>query len=197
MAAAARTARQEMMQRIRENKAGKPQGGHRKPVAQAASRAAGHDAETDPADLSDQASRPAQDGQRTDGQDRPRRRRNRFRSGGGGQRAEGAQGETSAMPQQERAPRAPRQGQGQGQGGNRNNNGQRRQGPRHGGEAQPRSHESAPFRLHDFGVPRSQGNGGQPDPLRTSVDSIRRSNRSSGNKRGGNRSGGGGNYGGW
>ncbi|MFM2324827.1 MAG: hypothetical protein RL244_1706, partial [Pseudomonadota bacterium] len=93
----------------------------------------------------------------------------------------------------------PRQGQGQGQGGNRsgNNNGQRRQGPRHGGEAQPRSHESAPFRLHDFGVPRSQGNGGQPDPLRTSVDSIRRSNRSSGNKRGGNRSGGGGNYGGW
>ena len=103
------------------------------------------------------------------------------------------------MPQQERAPRAPRQGQGQGQGGNRsgNNNGQRRQGPRHGGEAQPRSHESAPFRLHDFGVPRSQGNGGQPDPLRTSVDSIRRSNRSSGNKRGGNRSGGGGNYGGW
>ena len=199
MAAAAKAARQEMMQRIRENKAGKPQGGHRKPVAQAASRAAGHDAETDPADLSDQASRPAQDGQRTDGQDRPRRRRNRFRSGGGGQRAEGTQGETSAMPQQERAPRAPRQGQGQGQGGNRsgNNNGQRRQGPRHGGEAQPRSHESAPFRLHDFGVPRSQGNGGQPDPLRTSVDSIRRSNRSSGNKRGGNRSGGGGNYGGW
>ena len=199
MAAAAKAARQEMMQRIRENKAGKPQGGHRKPVAQAASRAAGHAAETDPADLSDQASRPAQDGQRTDGQDRPRRRRNRFRSGGGGQRAEGTQGETSAMPQQERAPRAPRQGQGQGQGGNRsgNNNGQRRQGPRHGGEAQPRSHESAPFRLHDFGVPRSQGNGGQPDPLRTSVDSIRRSNRSSGNKRGGNRSGGGGNYGGW
>ena len=199
MAAAAKAARQEMMQRIRENKAGKPQGGHRKPVAQAASRAAGHDAETDPADLSDQASRPAQDGQRTDGQDRPRRRRNRFRSGGGGQRAEGTQGETSATPQQERAPRAPRQGQGQGQGGNRsgNNNGQRRQGPRHGGEAQPRSHESAPFRLHDFGVPRSQGNGGQPDPLRTSVDSIRRSNRSSGNKRGGNRSGGGGNYGGW
>ena len=198
MAAAAKAARQEMMQRIRENKAGKPQGGHRKPVAQAASRAAGHDAETDPADLTDQDNRPAQDGQRPEGQERTRRRRNRFRSGGGGQRSEG-QGEGNAPSMQERAPRAPRQnqGQGQGQGGNRNNNGQRRQGPRHGGgEAQPRSHESAPFRLHDFGVPRSQGNGGQPDPLRTSVDSIRRSNRTSGNKRGGNR-GGGGNYGGW
>ena len=196
MAAAAKAARQEMMQRIRENKAGKPQGGHRKPVAQAASRAAGHDAETDPADLTDQDNRPAQDGQRPEGQERTRRRRNRFRSGGGGQRSEG-QGEGNAPSMQERAPRAPRQNQGQGQGGNRNNNGQRRQGPRHGGgEAQPRSHESAPFRLHDFGVPRSQGNGGQPDPLRTSVDSIRRSNRTSGNKRGGNR-GGGGNYGGW
>ena len=118
-------------------------------------------------------------------QPRARQRRNRFRSAGTAPRA--AQGE-----QQQ-----PRRQQASGQGGGEQNARPKRpsSAPRQHIEAQPRSHESATFKLHaEFGVPRSKGNGGQPDPLRTSVDGIRRSNRPSGGGKRGGRSGG---FGGW
>ena len=178
MAAAARSARQEMMQRIRESRAP----GRAKQSGQTAQRnAASQDMQGE-----SEAQRPvALDAEgnpiapRNAAQPRARQRRNRFRSAGSAPR--NAQGEQPRRPQgsgeQNARPKRPSSG------------------PRHQGEAQPRSHESATFKLHaDFGVPRSKGNGGQPDPLRTSVDGIRRSNRPSGGGKRGGRSGG---FGGW
>ena len=120
MAAAAKAARSEMMQRIRDNKAA--QGGN----------GGGRGGQK-------QSSGPKQ--------------------GGGGRGGNG---------------NGPRQGQGQGQG--RHGGGGR--GPQHqrfeDGEAQPRmgAHQSgSPFVLREA-APRKGSSDGQPDPLRTSVDSM-------------------------
>lgn len=181
MAAAARAARQEMMQRVRESRAP----GRSKQAGQAAARNAAQGQQ----DESENRQPVAFDADgnpiapREPAPSRTRQRRNRFRSAGATPR--NAQGEQSRRPQgsneQGTRPKRPAAG------------------PRQPSDAQPRSHESATFKLHaEFGVPRSKGNGGQPDPLRTSVDGIRRSSRpgnrsGGGNKRGG-RSGG---FGGW
>ncbi len=176
MQAAAKAARQEMMQRIRENKGGGRQGGQaRKPQAAPADAPAG----TDDGLITTNGATAQQEGD----QQGTRRRRSRSRNGGSVQRSEGMQ--DAGNTRGSRPPRQARQGQGRPQD---------RSQQRSGDEMQPRSHESAPFKLHggEFGVPRNTGNGGQPDPLRTSVDSIRRS----GGGRAGNRSGGGGGRGG-
>ncbi len=172
MAAAARTARQEMMQRIREKRTTE-KSGPTTPTAKTQTSATGR--------------QPPEDGQPTDGDgnplsrmDRPprnRQRRNRFRSGGGGQLAPKANTETAG--------RFPSDGQRS----NGDANPARRQGnrpaagrPRHADEdAQPRSHESTLFKTHrdEFKPPRNKGSSGQPDPLRTSVDGIRSRNRNS------------------
>ena len=173
MAAAARTARQEMMQRIREKRTTE-KSGQTTPTAKTQTSATGR--------------QPPEDGQPTDGDgnplsrmDRPprnRQRRNRFRSGGGGQLAPKANTETAG--------RFPSDGQRS----NGDANPARRQGnrpaagrPRHADEdAQPRSHESTLFKTHrdEFKPVRNKSNSGQPDPLRTSVDSIRRRNSAGG-----------------
>ena len=174
MAAAAKAARQEMMQRIRENKTARPAGGRSKPAADA-TQADGQIAGQQPPSSADSG----------DNAQRNRRRRNRFRSGGGGEQRQDSYGESAAQrePREPREPRQhkPRNPQQQPHGNAGGQNRSRRSPQRAGSEAQPRSHESQLFK-GEFGVPRSQGNGGQPDPLRTSVDSLRRSNR---NKRGG------------
>ena len=174
MAAAAKAARQEMMQRIRENKTARPAGGRSKPAADA-TQADGQIAGQQPPSSADNG----------DNAQRNRRRRNRFRSGGGGEQRQDSYGESAAQrePREPREPRQhkPRNPQQQPHGNAGGQNRSRRSPQRAGSEAQPRSHESQLFK-GEFGVPRSQGNGGQPDPLRTSVDSLRRSNR---NKRGG------------
>ena len=174
MAAAAKAARQEMMQRIRENKTARPAGGRSKPAADATQ-----------ADGQISGQQPPSSADSGDNAQRNRRRRNRFRSGGGGEQRQDSYGESAAQrePREPREPRQhkPRNPQQQPHGNAGGQNRSRRSPQRAGSEAQPRSHESQLFK-GEFGVPRSQGNGGQPDPLRTSVDSLRRSNR---NKRGG------------
>lgn len=117
---------------------------------------------------------------RTPHQPRPRKRRNRFRSGGGGQRTQRPDAaEPDAFQADSPSGNRPASGAARQPGGNKPNNRPRRSNQ---GEAQPRSHESTLFKTHrdEFKAPRSKGNSGQPDPLRTSVDSIRRSARSTG-----------------
>jgi len=125
MAAAAKTARQEMMQRIRENKA--PKG-----------------------DKTPQGERGQKKEQRADGRG--------ARVNGNGQ-----------APRPPRDAQAPRQRQDQRRNGNGNGNGNGRVDL----ERQPRegAHQNAsPFVQRDASVRRSSD--GQPDPLRTSVDSM-------------------------
>ena len=209
MAAAAKAARQEMMGRIRESRAGgKPagRGGPARPQHRAQPQrdaAYGDDATAQdagdghaapPPILYDAEGNPLPPRTGTH-QPRPRQRRNRFRSGGGGASAGQRSGGGNAQPPSGEQPARRPQGSGQGQRPPR-----APYAPRPAGEAQPRSHESATFKLHnDFGVPRSKGNGGQPDPLRTSVDGIRRSARPAGggSKRGGGGGGRSGGFGGW
>jgi len=155
MQAAARAARTEMLQRVRENKAG--QGG-----GQGAGRGNGNGG----------GGRGAQ-GSRGNG-------------GNGGQGSGGRGGEHAPRPQGARAP--------QGHGGG---------GPGRGrppmGDAQPRSHEGG-FGSGMGERPPRAAPGGQPDPMRTSVDMMaERGGRRGGGGYGGNRGGsgnGGGNGGG-
>jgi len=122
-----------------------------------------------------------------------------------GERSERSQGPRPA-PSQSRGPRnaqgganqGPHAGQGQGQGRNRRG-GSRPQGGRERDDEQFDDHRQPRADAHlgtQFGHPkparRTQG-GGQPDPMRTSVDSM----GGRGNRGGGYRSGGGGNGGGF
>ena len=178
MAAAARAARQEMMQRIREKRA--PAKTRRaSPAAQ--QETAAHDADA----TTEQDVRPLDaEGNplpRTPHQPRPRKRRNRFRSGGGGQRAQRPDAaEQGAFQAESPSGNRPASGAARHPGGNKPNRPRRS----NQGEAQPRSHESTLFKTHrdEFKAPprNKSSNSGQPDPLRTSVDSIRRSARSTG-----------------
>ena len=164
MAAAARAARQEMMQRIRDKRTTERSG-------QAQPSATGRE--------------PSEDGRPTDSEGNPLRpartqqRRNRFRSGsGGGQHASKANtGSGGRFPSD-----GPR--------GSGDANPGRRQGNRPAAghvrrtdeDAQPRSHESTLFKTHrdEFKPVRNKSNSGQPDPLRTSVDGIRSRNSAGG-----------------
>jgi ATP-dependent RNA helicase RhlE len=167
MAAAAKAARQEMMGRIRENKAKQ---GDRQPRGE---RPDGQGGEGQQA----RGPRPSRHG------DQPSRRH------GDGQ------GQRQDRPQQARGPRP--EGQGQGNGGQRRNEQQRERRPRDGDEL-PRHID--PLKTTQFArldLPRRKPvkTGGQPDPTRTSIDSL-----SAGGKRhgggGGGFGGGGGNRGG-
>lgn len=180
MQAAARAARQEMMQRIRDQR--KAGGGKdRRPHGASGAALPEGGAQTEGEEL-----RPTDaDGNplpRTVYQPRSRPRRNRFRSGGGGAAARTEQ----ARPRQGAAAADRPAGSGNRTGNNtKRPNAHNRPGNRNryaSDDVQPRSHESTLFKTHrdEFKVSRSKGNGGQPDPLRTSVDDIRRSNRNNG-----------------
>ncbi|GAB3764052.1 DEAD/DEAH box helicase [Ramlibacter monticola] len=137
--AAAKAARSEMMQRIRENKEKQPSGGGRR----------GGKGEP----------------RQAEGNGQPARRG----SGNGQGRSQQPQ-----QPQQQAA-RPPRQN------GARNGNAQPR-APRREDEEQPRlgAHESrSPFVVREAPAQHNQSNG-QPDPLRTSVDSMGRGGRRGG-----------------
>jgi len=123
------------------------------------------------------------------------------RSNGGGGGGRGGNGPRAGGPNG--APRG--QGQGQGQGQNAGSRGRDRS--RSGGGDQPRFDDSQPRRENaHLGTqtgahlgPRHSAGGGQPDPMRTSVDSMAGGRRGGGGFRGGNgggfgggRSGGGG-----
>jgi len=146
MAAAAKAARQEMVQRIREKKGNEGQGRQRGPRAQ--------------------------DGEgQGDGQPR---------QGGQGPRPQGAQGKGPRPQgngqQRQRPPRGDRQDRGE-------------RGPRAERDGEER-HERQPGHNAHLGSlrirdpkPRVGNPGGQPDPLRTSIDAMRTGNRNK--KRGG------------
>jgi ATP-dependent RNA helicase RhlE len=153
MAAAARAARQEMMQRIRDNKGEKAAGGARSGNGNGARNGSGA-------------------GSRN-GSAQPQ-----------GQRVNGGQPARNGS--------APRNGWGNGTGQLPRQNGNGGARPRHDAEAQPRdgAHNIAsPFVQRD---PTPRNTDGQPDPLRTSVDSMGgRGRRGNGGGRS-NRTGGGG-----
>jgi len=145
MQAAARAARTEMMQRVRENKAGQGDRG-----GQGAGRGNGGG------------------GGGGRGAQGPR--------GNGGPGAGGRGGEHAPRPQGARGP----QGQNQGRG----------RPP--AGDAQPRSHEGGFGSGMGEARPPRATQGGQPDPMRTSVDMMaERGARRGGGYGGGNRNGGG------
>ena len=166
MAAAAKAARQEMMTRIRDNKAKQ---GDRQPRGDRAE--GGEQGEGQHA----RGARPARHG------NQPSRRH-----------GEG-QGQRQDRPQQARGPRPEGQGQGGGQRREQNQNRDRR--PRDGDEL-PRHID--PLKTTQFAkldLPRRKPvkTGGQPDPTRTSIDSLAASGKRHG---GGGFGGGGGNRGG-
>jgi len=165
MAAAAKAARQEMMQRIRENKG---QQGERQPRSE---RSEGQDGEGRGPRPPRPASHVSQSRRHQNGQ-------------GGGQ----GQGQRQDRPQQARGPRP----EGQGNGGQRRDqhNPNRERRARDGDEL-PRHID--PLKTTQFAkldLPRRKPvkTGGQPDPTRTSIDSL-----AAGGKRHG---GGGGGFGG-
>ena len=168
MAAAAKAARQEMMTRIREKKV--EGGGARSNGAAGQNRPRAEAADGQP---------PAE-GQ---GEGRRRNRNRRGGSGNGPQRQAGANGNAQAPRQNpERQNRPPREDRYEGE-----DRPERQPGPNaHLGSLrirEPRARAAAP--------------GGQPDPLRTSIDSMRSGNRNKnrgggggGGQRGGNGGGG-------
>ncbi len=191
MAAAAKAARTEMMQRVREKKAGEPQ--------QARGNGGG----------GGQRQRPAGDGTQIDG---PRGEGRRGGGGnGGGQRANGNGGGGNGQPRSNNGPRnvggqGPRPPRQQAERSERMDRAPREdRGPREdrepGAERQPGPNAHLGSLRIKEPRPRAANPGGQPDPLRTSIDAMRTGNRGGkggggGGGRGGPRSGGGGGGGG-
>ncbi|MFM7025423.1 MAG: DEAD/DEAH box helicase [Limnohabitans sp.] len=175
MAAAAKAARQEMMGRIRENKA--KQGD--RPTRGESSEGQGGDGQ------GPRGQRPSRHG----GQ--PSRRHGEGQ-GQGQQRQD--------RPQQARGPRPEGQGQGgQGQGGQRRDRDQNRDRRPRDGDELPRHID--PLKTTQFAkldLPRRKPvkTGGQPDPTRTSIDSLSAGGKRHGGGGGGGGFGGGGNRGG-
>ena len=174
MAAAAKAARQEMMTRIREKKS-EGGGGRNNGNGQQRQRADGGDGADRPV--------PAEGGQSPQGEGRRRnRRRGGSGNGNGNNKARPAHAEGQPPRQQERQNRAPREDHYDGE-----DRPERQPGPNaHLGSLrirEPRARTASP--------------GGQPDPLRTSIDSMRTGNRNKnrggggGGQRGGNGGGGG------
>ncbi|MDP3813115.1 MAG: helicase-related protein, partial [Hydrogenophaga sp.] len=192
MAAAAKAARTEMMQRVREKKAGEPQ--------QARGNGGG----------GGQRQRPAGDGAQIDG---PRGEGRRGGGGnGGGQRANG-NGGGNGQPRGNNGPRngngaqGPRPPRQQADRGERMDRAPREdRGPREdrepGAERQPGPNAHLGSLRIKEPRPRAANPGGQPDPLRTSIDAMRTGNRGGkgggggGGGRGGPRNAGGGGGGG-
>ena len=162
MAAAAKAARTEMLQRVREKKADAPQGGRGNGGGQR-QRPAGDGSPA--ADGPRGEGRRAQAGQRPNGNGNGQPRNGGNRNGAQGQRpprqAQGDRMDRGDRP--ERGDRGPARGEG-------------------GAERQPgpNAHLGS-LRIREP-RPRTAAPGGQPDPLRTSIDSMRTGNR-------GNRSG--------
>jgi len=166
MAAAAKAARQEMMSRIRENKAKQ---GERQPRGERSEGEGGAEGQRGP--------RPSRHGGQTS-----------RRHGEG-------QGQRQDRPQHARGPRPEGQG-GQGQGGQRRDRDANRDRRPRDGDELPRHID--PLKTTQFAkldLPRRKPvkTGGQPDPTRTSIDSLAAGGkRHGGGGFGGNRGGGGG-----
>ncbi|WP_028604831.1 DEAD/DEAH box helicase [Ottowia thiooxydans] len=202
MMAAAKAARQDMMQRIRENKTGQggrgqgggrgqPQGRRPQQRAEGENGAygapEGAQAGADGAMDDGQSPRHNQNGERSQGQPGNGRnsRRRRGRGGSGGQGPVQGQGQQGYQGQ-----RPPQQGQGQPRDPGFDRDYDDRE-PDH----LPRNIDPLQTNLHGkrHRTGPSHGAAGQPDPMRTSIDLM---SKSGGNRNRGGRSGGGGGYGG-
>ena len=185
MAAAAKAARTEMLQRVREKKASDGGGGSSAGQRQRPATDAG------------EGSPPRGRGEQQRQAPRGEGRRAGGRNGGGGGNAGGANRPNSSQPRHaearvERAPRddrAPREDRGP----------REDREPREDRQPGPNAHLGS-LRIRDP-RPRSAAPGGQPDPLRTSIDSMRSGNRGKGGPGGpggnrGSRAGSGGGNGG-
>ena len=183
MAAAAKAARQEMMQRMREKKGGEGQGRGGRGAPRPAGDEADGDAPREPREARE-AREPREargDGRRQGGQ-RPQQAngqgQGQGRGGRGGQGGPGGQGG-------QRPPRSDRNDRGdRGDRGDRAERGDREPGAER--QPGPNAHLGS-LRIREP-RPRAANPNGQPDPLRTGIDAMRTGNRN--NKRGG---GGGGN----
>ena len=199
MQAAAKAARQEMMERIRTNKtAGTDRGrGNRRPAAEGQGPAGTQ------GDQGAEGQRPARQHNKPRGNNRTQQR---------GQSAD--RNQHSDQPQFGQADRAPRPQNGQQRPAKRSgSNGARQFGDRErsGGRYEdqpprPDAHLGTQLGHARGNGPRGSGNGGQPDPMRTSVDSMADRGRRGGfgggrggfggsGNRGGGRGGFGGGYG--
>ncbi|MCB2017969.1 MAG: DEAD/DEAH box helicase [Hydrogenophaga sp.] len=172
MAAAAKSARQEMMQRIREKKSaegqGKTQRQARPPRPAQTARDEAPQFDDDGNEIPRQAMPFDGHGGAPNGNPNKRRRRRGKGGQGGGQQTQGNQGQ-----RQDRPPRQPRE----------DFDGERP-------ERQPGANAHlGQMRIRDP-RPRTSNAGGQPDPLRTGIDAMRSGNR--GNKNRGSKGGGGG-----
>lgn len=172
MQAAARAARQEMMQRVRENR-----------KAKKTPKTTQSNENTDTLRPVDADGNPLPSKTR---QPRTRSRRNRFRSVSGNNRSQQTETTTSEAHKPNGTRRTANKAA--------KRNGSNNRSTSHQTDMQPKSHESALFKSHndEFRTTRTKSkpshkSQGQPDPLRTSVDGLRRSRSSS--RSGGNTSG--------
>ena len=170
LAAAAKAARQEMMQRIRERKEG--EGGGRKRQA----RADGGE-ERAPRQPQGEGNGGGNEG----GNGRRRNRNGRHSSGPGGQQQQRPAQAQQQQPRPPREPREPREARPPRDDDFDGNRPERQPGPNaHMGHLRFRDPK-----------PRAANPGGQPDPLRTSIDAMRTGNRNKKNGGGGGGKGGG------
>ena len=188
MAAAAKAARQDMMQRIRDNKvAGGGGGGQRQPRAEGQGQPRPSRNAPPPSRRNGPQGAPRFEGQ-GDG------RREGGRDGGRQEPRGDARFDNRGDGQGRPAPRGPRpEGRGEGRGPNRGGQGGGQERRQHDGDELPRHIDplkTTQFARLDLPNRKPVRTSGQPDPTRTSIDSL----ASSGRRHGGG--GGGGGYGG-
>ena len=171
LAAAAKAARQEMMQRMRERKEGEGGGRNRQ------ARAEGGE---ERAPRQPQGEGEGNGGGNGGGNGRRRNRNGRHSSGPGGQPQQRQAQAQQQQPRPPREPREPREARAPRDDDFDGNRPERQPGPNaHMGHLRFRDPK-----------PRAANPGGQPDPLRTSIDAMRTGNRNKKNGGGGGKGGG-------
>jgi len=185
MAAAAKAARQDMMQRIRDNKVAGGGGGQRQPRAEGQGQPRPSRNAPPPSRRNGPQGAPRFEGQ-GDG------RREGGRDGGRQEPRGDARFDNRGDGQGRPAPRGPRpEGRGEGRGPNRGGQGGGQERRQHDGDELPRHIDplkTTQFARLDLPNRKPVRTSGQPDPTRTSIDSLASSGRRHG--------GGGGGYGG-
>jgi ATP-dependent RNA helicase RhlE len=192
MAAAAKAARSDMMQRIRDNKApGGSSGGQRQPRAEGQGQPRPSRNGPAPSRRNGPQGAPRFEGQGDVRRDAGRDNGPRGQEPRGDVRFEN-RGDGQGRP----APRGPRpEGRGEGRGPNRGGQGGGQERREHDGDELPRHIDplkTTQFARLDLPNRKPVRTSGQPDPTRTSIDSL----ASGGRRHGGGGSGGGGGYGG-
>jgi ATP-dependent RNA helicase RhlE len=192
MAAAAKAARSDMMQRIRDNKApGGSSGGQRQPRAESQGQPRPSRSGPAPSRRNGPQGAPRFEGQGDGRRDVGRDNGPRGQEPRGDVRFDN-RGDGQGRP----APRGPRpEGRGEGRGPNRGGQGGGQERREHDGDELPRHIDplkTTQFARLDLPNRKPVRTSGQPDPTRTSIDSL----ASGGRRHGGGGGGGGGGYGG-